>query len=714
MAELVLELLSEEIPARMQQPMAEQLKQAVAARLDKDSLYHSRIETYVTPRRLVLSIDGLSLTQENTMTEQRGPRVDAPQQAIDGFVRSTGLKLEQLTRKKTDKGEFFFAIKEQRGVPTNVALTKALEDILPTLRWPKSMRWGDQPTRWVRPLKNVMAVFGGETLPLCFGHLESNNLSQGHRFLSKGEFPVEQFTAYKETLRERYVVLSSDDRKKAILEQIEAVIQDKSLTLVQDDALLDEVAGLVEWPNVLLGRIDERYMKVPEEVLISSIRTHQKYFCLRSNDGTLAPYFLVVSNMQTKDGNAQIVAGNERVLRARLADAVFFWQQDRKTPLEERVEDLKKVVFHAKLGTLHEKTERIQALAKYLAVWVPHANLDAVERAGLLCKADLTTEMVGEFPELQGVMGCYYAQHGNEPEEVAAAVRDHYLPNGLDSVVPTDPVSVSISLADKIDTLCGLFTINEKPTGSKDPFALRRASLGVIRMILENHLSVPLRLLLEKSLKLYPTAFFKHAGETPEEEEEKTSLLSKIKGHKAVKPGDVLLELLEFFAERLKALLKADNIRHDLINAVFDGGNEDDLLRIVQRVAALHHFLGTEDGENLLGAYRRATNIVRIEEKNDDTVYKGNPSKSLLEQSEEQELFNILHDLKPQIKKALKENHFEEAMGLLSGARQPIDAFFEAVTVNCDKVDVRKNRLKLLAQLRDLVDDIANFSLIEG
>ena len=501
MAELLLELFSEEIPARMQIPMAENLRNAMKSKLDSSGLFHSNLKTFVTPRRLVLSIEGLSLTQEDVTNERRGPRTDAKQAAIDGFMKSTGLTENELIKKETDKGEFYFAITIQEGRPTEEVINEALNEIIPSLTWPKSMRWGTGSTRWVRPLRNICCVFGSKTLDLEFADLKSNNISYGHRFLAPKKFTVTTFAKYKKDLKEKNVILDTNERKKIILEGAENLASEHNLTLLKDDKLLEEVAGLVEWPEVYMGKINDEYMNVPEEVLITSIRTHQKYFCLRDKSGKLAPFFLVVSNMKTNDKGKQIVAGNERVLRARLSDANFFWNQDRQKKLEYRAKDLGKITFHAKLGTVLEKTERIAGLAKFISVWIPHANLAMVEKAATLCKADLVTDMVGEFPELQGIMGAYYAKHSGEPDEVANAIKEHYSPNGPDDDYPQTPVSIAIALADKMDTLVGMFAIDEKPTGSKDQFALRRAALGVIRIILENKLNVPLRVALEQALR---------------------------------------------------------------------------------------------------------------------------------------------------------------------------------------------------------------------
>lgn len=718
MAELLLELFGEEIPARMQRPVAEELRVSFAVALKEHQLQHSGVETYITPRRLVLYADGFGTARESKAEEKRGPRTDAPQQAVEGFLRSTGLAVEQLTKRQTPKGEFYFAIVEQKKRPTGEVLTEILNTLIPGLSWPKSMRWGAYDINWVRPLHNICCLFDGKVLPVTFGHIQANDISYGHRFLAPQSFTVKRFSQYREMLSKHYVILDAAERMRAIREQAEILAKAKSLVFRQDEGLLEEVAGLVEWPHVLMGAIPKQFMQVPEEVLIASIRTHQRYFTLRDRKGGLAPHFLVVSNMK-EDKEGAIIAGNERVLKARLSDALFFFEQDKKKPLEAWQKDLERVIFHAKLGTLAEKTRRIASNAKFLSMWVPHADLAKVERAALLCKADLATGMVGEFPEVQGIMGYYYAEAVGEVPEVAAALRDHYAPQGPSDHCPSEPVGIAIAIADKVDTLAGLFAVDEQPTGSKDPYALRRAALGVNRIILENKLSVPLKLLIEHALKQYPRSLFRQGNEEQEEEATTLTRRERILGRlrklrKRLHEKEVVAALLNFFADRLKAALRAENMRHDLINAVWGSGGEDDLLRLVQRVAALDRFLATENGGNLLAAYRRATNIVRIEEKKDEVAYDGSPAKGLLELVEEKELFDKMHDLRPLIKQALKESRFETAMELLARLRRPVDAFFDKVTVNCESPDVRKNRLQLLAQMRELVHDIADFGQIEG
>ena len=704
MADLLLELLSEEIPARMQAPMAATLKSAVATHLEKNQLDCDQLETYATPRRLVLRIDGLPLVQQDTVQERRGPRVSAPQQAVDGFLRANGLRLDQVEKRVQGKDEFYFATITHKGRPVDEILCAVLEDVVAALTWPKSMRWGANEIRWVRPLKNILAVFDGEVLPLTFGHLQSNKSTCGHRFLAPESFEVGDFTTYEDELTRRYVLLDPAKRRERIAAQTAALAAQNDLELLEDEALLNEVAGLVEWPVVLLGAIDEDYMKVPEEVLVSSIRTHQKYFCLRHPDGHLAPHFLVVANMESDDQGAGIVAGNERVLRARLADAAFFWNQDRKRPLAERVEELERVVFHARLGSVGDKTRRLQTLARFIAAHIPDADPERSARAALLCKADLVTEMVGEFPNLQGVMGAYYARHATEAEDVAAAIQEHYAPLGPSDTCPRAPTSIAVALADKIDTLVGLFAAAEKPTGAKDPFALRRAALGAIRILLENQLSMALRPLLEYALVQYPDDLLK-APATPKKEGRKKT--------QTPAPEQVVAELLAFFGDRLKVSLRERDVRHDLISAVFDGGDRDDLVRVLQRVETLGGFLETEDGDNLLVAYRRAANILRIEEKKDKAGYSGSPAENLLEAEEEKSLFESLENLRVRLPSALEAYRYEEAVSQLAHLRGPVDTFFEKVTVNCEDPLLRRNRLLLLSHLRAQMDQIANFSLIE-
>jgi glycyl-tRNA synthetase beta chain len=694
MAELFLELFSEEIPARMQARASEDLKRLVTEKLKEAGLAFTSANAYATPRRLALTVDGLPLSQPDVTEEKRGPRVGAPDQAVQGFLKSAGLtSLDQCEKRDTGKGEFWFAVVKKKGVKTAALLPALLTASFAALPWPKSMRWAGHQYRWVRPLHSIIATFDGAALAgavdLGGSSIKFGCSTSGHRFLDPSAIKVAAYGDYKTKLRESYVIIDPAERRAAIKEQADKLAAAADLTVKPDDALLDEVTGLVEWPVALMGRIDEQFMDIPPEVLTTSMRVNQKYFSLLDKSGKLAPRFIVVANMQTKDGGKAIVAGNERVLRARLSDAKFFWDQDRKVKLEERVPALKDIVFHAKLGTVADKVSRMQTLAAELVPYIPGSDVDQVRSAALLAKADLTTGMVGEFPELQGVMGRYYAVHEGEKQAVADAIAEHYAPLGPTDRCPTAPISVAVALADKIDSLVGFFAIEEKPTGSKDPFALRRAALGVIRLVVENGLRMPLSTVFAAA----HTSYAKQSG-----------------AFAALKPG----ELLDFFADRLKVALREKGVRHDLISAVFALGGEDDLVRLLARVDALKRFLDSEDGANLLVAYRRASNIVRIEEKKDGKTYNSGVDGALLRQDEEKALHRALAASGEAGGEALESEDFTGAMGALAQLRTPVDAFFDKVTVNCDEADLRANRLRLLSEIRTTLNRVAEFSQIEG
>lgn len=691
MPELLLELFSEEIPARMQARAVDDLKRVVTEGLKDADLTCERAEAFVTPRRLALVVDGLPARQPDTREEKRGPRIDAPDKAIQGFLKGNALTLEECEQRQTDKGTFLFAVISRSGRHTSEVLPGIIGDALAALSWQKSMRWGVQKARWVRPLIHVLAVFRGQQVD--FGGLAPvdavtvTNRSCGHRFHAPKPFAVRNFADYHAKLRDRFVILDPAERREIISTRSGELAAAEGLTVRDDPALLSEVAGLVEWPVPLIGSIDAEFMDVPDEVLTTSMRTHQKYLSLLNADGTLAPRFVVVANIEAPDGGAQIIAGNERVLRARLADAKFFWDQDKTTRLEDRVADLDQIIFHAKLGSLGEKVRRMQTLAAEFAKFIPGCNSDLARSAALLAKADLTTEMVGEFPELQGVMGRYYALEEGEKTEFADALAEHYAPQGPGDMCPTAPVSIAVALADKLDTLAGFFAIDEKPTGSRDPFALRRAALGTIRLILENSLRLPLRSAFEMAM---------HPG-----------------GDAAVNKK-VVEDLLAFFADRLKVHLREQGIRHDLINAVYALGDEDDLVRLLARVDALKGFLGTDDGANLLTAHKRASNIVAIEEKKDSESYDSEADAALLSEYEEKVLHSRLGELKTRIAPVLAGENFDDAMDMLAELRQPVDDFFDCVTVNCEDGKQRVNRLKLLSQIRTTMGKIADFGKIEG
>ncbi|MEI6985491.1 MAG: glycine--tRNA ligase subunit beta [Rhodospirillaceae bacterium] len=731
MAELFIELFSEDIPARMQARGADDFRRLATEKLKAAGLSFDRAEAQSTPRRLALVVYGLPLAQPDVCEEKRGPRVGAPEAAAAGFLKSVGFtSLEQCEKRDTGKGVFWFAVIQKPGRTTAEVLPALVEAVIREMTWPKSMRWSDTTFRWVRPLHSIIALFDGKLLEggltiaarempprpegnVCMaGELSATQLpfgasTRGHRFMAPDAFTVDSYAAYRDGLRKAYVLLDRDERKALIAADAARLAAAEGLTIAPDDGLLDEVAGLVEWPVVLLGTIDQRFMDVPAEVLITSMRTHQKYFATRTANGALGPRFVVVANMVTDDGGLAVVAGNQRVLRARLSDARFFWDQDRKATLESRVEALKAITFHAKLGTVHDKIERLQELVAALAEKIG-ADADQAKRAALLAKADLTTGMVGEFPELQGVMGRYYALADGENPAVADAIAAHYKPLGPTDSCPTAPVSVAVALADKLDSLVGFFGIDEKPTGSKDPYALRRAALGVIRLVLENRLSINLFEFIRLSLDLHIDKVMSIRMNC------QRAVANGIMQELVVDRTKVRQDVLEFFADRLKVVLRERGVRHDLIDAVFALGGEDDLVRLLARVEALGVFLGTEDGANLLVAYRRAANIVRIEEKKDGVSHDGLPKTDLLVAPEEKALEKALSEARVNIKPLLDVEDFGGVMAELARLRAPVDAFFTNVTVNTDDGETRLNRLRLLFQIRVTMNAIADFSKIEG
>ena len=700
MAEFLLELLSEEIPARMQARAADDLRALLAARLGEARLPHDSLEAHVTPRRLTAVVDGLPTRQPDLRDERKGPREDAPQAAIDGFLRAAGVGLEQCALRETPKGRVWFAVVERPGRPTAEVLVEIIAEAITAMPWPKSMRWGDGSLRWVRPLQQILAVFDGAPVPGVVAPDPRHAFTlagdtRGHRFLAPGSIPVRSFDDYRAQLRTAYVMLDRSERRQLVAQEAARLAADRGLTVREDPALLDEVTGLVEWPVVLIGAIDPAFMDLPPEVLTTAMRTHQRYFsCLRP-DGMLAPHFVIVAGTVTRDGGRAVVEGNERVLRARLADAGFYWEKDRKVPLADRVPALARIVFHARLGMMDAKVARLEGLAVALAEHIPGADPAAVCRAATLCKADLVTGMVAEFPELQGVMGRYYARAQDEPPAVADAIADHYAPQGPADRCPTAPVSVALALADKLDTLVGFFAIDERPTGSRDPYALRRAALGVIRLVLENRLRLPLLGAVRAAMAQYEAA----EGAVRDVVDERR---------------DSAGLLLAFFADRLKVALREQGTRHDLIDAVFALGGEDDLLRLLARVDALSGFLHSDDGANLLVAYRRAANIVRIELKKDERDGYGAVAPDRLEQAEERDLQQRLVDLTQRTEPLLAAEDFAGAMTELAALREPVDAFFDRVTVNADDPAVRRNRLALLDEIVATMNRVADFSRIEG
>ena len=726
MPQLLLELFSEEIPARMQQGAARDLERMVADRLKAAGLTYEALTTYGGPRRLTLVIDGLPSATPDREEELKGPKASAPEQALEGFLRKTGLTREQLV----ERDGVLFAVISQKGQSTAALIPAMVDQIVRTFPWPKSMRWGSGTLRWVRPLKRILCLFDGAVVPFEIDGIESGDLTEGHRFLGSGKpFAVKDFADYRQKLEREHVLLDVADRKLRILEAARKVCADKGLALVDDDGLLDEVAGLAEWPTPILGDMDPQFLALPPEVVRLSMKVHQKYFAVRdpAKHG-LAPHFVVVANVEASDGGKALAAGNSRVLSARLNDARFFWDEDQKVGFEPWLKKLEGVTFHAKLGTLAERVERIAALAREIAPLVG-ADPDQAEQAARLAKADLASGMVGEFPELQGIMGGYYARAFGQPDAVADAIRDHYKPQGPSDTVRTAPLTVAVSLADKLDTLVGFFAIDEKPTGSKDPFALRRAALGVIRLVLENGVRAPLGSVLLSGvfgltnvsrtldvLHRFDDGGVSTSGVTSSADltEAKVVGLSLAKGGgELATPSVISADLLAFFADRLTVLLRDQGQRHDLVAAVFALG-DDDLVRIVRRVEALAAFLATDDGANLLAGYKRASNILKAEEKKGalptGMVQTGLPNQP----AEETALAFAAAAAATAVDVALDTEDFAAAMTALARLRAPVDAFFEKVMVNSEVASERENRLKLLGQVRTVMGRVADFGQING
>ncbi|MCK9908939.1 glycine--tRNA ligase subunit beta [Microbacteriaceae bacterium K1510] len=684
MPDLLLELFSEEIPARMQARAAEDLRKLITDKLVAAGLVYEGAKAFATPRRLALTVHGVPVQQPDQKEERKGPKVGAPEQAIAGFLRAAGLaSIDQAKVQADKKGDFYVAVTEKKGRPAIDVIAEIVPEVVRTFPWPKSMRWGAASAKpgalnWVRPLHSIIATFGPETEDPEIVHFDVDgvavgNQTRGHRFMAPSAFTVKRFDDYVEKLHAAKVVLDPARRADIILADAKNLAFAQGYELVEDEGLLAEVSGLVEWPVVLMGSFDKAFLSIPDEVIRATIRANQKCFVLRDpQTAKLVNKFILIANIEATDHGNAIVAGNERVIRARLSDAKFFYETDLKTRLEDRLPKFEQIVFHEKLGTQAERIARIVALAGQLAPLVG-ADVAKAERAAQLCKADLLTEVVGEFPELQGLMGRYYAEAQNEDEAVAHALEDHYKPKGPDDLVPADPVSIAAALADKIDTLVGFWAIDEKPTGSKDPYALRRAALGVIRVVLDN------------ALRLH---------------------LLKIPG--------VSADLLSFFADRLKVQLREQGARHDLVDAVFALEGQDDLLMIVRRVEALAKFLDTDDGKNLLAGTKRAANILRIEEKKDKREYTGAPNVALLQQAEEKALADAIAATKTEASAAVAKEDFAAAMSAMAKLRPTVDAFFDKVTVNADDKAVRENRLKLLNEIRDATRAVADFSRIEG
>jgi glycyl-tRNA synthetase beta chain len=689
MPELLVELLSEEIPARMQERASEDLLRLMVEGLAQAGLEALGARAFASPRRLTLAIHDLPDAAPDTVEERKGPRTDAPAAALDGFLRQAGVTLAQCIVEEDRKGSFYVARIERPGRATPEIVATLLPEVMRKFPWPKSMRWGARQLRWVRPLHSLLVTFDGQIVDVTVEGLRAGATTRGHRFMAPHPIKVRRFEDYELKLRDAWVMLDGAERVATIRAEAETLAFAKGLKVVEDEGLQKETAGLVEWPVVLMGSFDAKFLSLPPEVIITSIRSHQKCFGLREADGALSNHYLLVSNMIARDGGKEIVAGNDRVIAARLADARFFFDQDRRTRLQDLLPKLDHVTFHAKLGTQGERVRRIEALAATIAAIIG-ADSDAARQAARLAKADLVTGMVGEFPELQGMMGYYYAIEEDLDHTVAAAVRDHYKPQGPTDIVPAARVTLAVAIADKLDTLISFFAIDEKPTGSKDPFALRRAALGIIRLVLDNQLRLSLLSLFELYRK-------RHLPTLPRG--------ASVNFDAAI--------LIDFFADRLKVHLRSEGARLDLIDAVFALGGQDDLVIVVKRVEALARFLDSDDGQNLLAGVRRASNILKIEEKKDGRRHDGVPDKNLLVQGEEKALASAIDRAEAQAKVAIANEDFEAAMRAIAKLRAPVDAFFDKVTVNADDPSFRENRLRLLNRIRAATSAVADFARIE-
>lgn len=810
MADLLIELFSEEIPARMQAKASDDLKRVMITALKEAGLTFEGADAYATPRRLALSVTGLPNATPDISEERRGPRADAPEQAIAGFLRGAGLAREDLVEREDNKGTFLYAVIEQKGRATADVISAALTSTIRNFPWSKSQRWNLFDLKWVRPLHSILCIFDGEiveggvftkNMVLDDGSpspdvIEFSNVTRGHRFMAPDAFTVTGFADYKQKLLDHMVILDPARRQTLIHDTAQTLVSAVGLELVEDTGLLAEVAGLVEWPVPMIGSFDANFLEVPEEVLQLTMKKDQKYFVTRDPaTGKLANKFIFTANIEPSDDGSAVTGGNERVLAARLADARFFYEQDLKTKLEDNLPALEGIVFHKDLGTVAERVERIKKLSRYLADFIPGCDADEAERAASLCKADLVSGMVNEFASLQGVMGRYYALEQGESNAVADAIRDHYAPLGPDDACPTAPVSIAVALAEKLDTLVGFFAIDQKPTGSKDPYALRRAALGVVRLITENMLTIDLQRALKMAfaslcitllrskysefteqygdpsdvswhtyLSIYreineteTSSVFQRSGsvdlrsngfvkETVKEEgrviqrsvikedvlmrylinENKVAFFSPVAKVGSVSDigeydeqlrlkasYEVSSDLLTFFGDRLKVQQRDKGVRHDLIDAVFSKG-DDDLVRVLSRVSALSAFLDSDDGANLLAGYKRAANILKIEEKKDGKAYDQAVDIDGLGAGEAVTLANALTKTQADASSALEAEKFDAAMAALSTLRTPIDAFFDKVKVNDDDAAVRANRLALLSEIRSAVNTVADFSLIEG
>ncbi|WP_299844789.1 glycine--tRNA ligase subunit beta [uncultured Roseovarius sp.] len=765
MPDLLIELFSEEIPARMQSRAAADLQSRMTDGLVEAGLTYAGVAAFSTPRRLTLTVQGLLAESPTVKEERKGPRTDAPEKAIEGFLRGAGVSRDDLEVRAEKKGEVYFATITKPGRHASDIVAEVLEQVIRNFPWPKSMRWGAGSLRWVRPLHSILCILtddAGEvqTVPLEIDTLIAGNTTRGHRFLAPNTVAVTSFDDYQSKLKRAHVVLDATERADHIWQDATNQAFAAGLEVVEDKGLLAEVAGLVEWPVVLMGTIDAEFLDLPPEVLQTSMREHQKFFSVKNPKTGKIERFITVANTQTADHGATILAGNQKVLSARLADAKFFWENDlrvAKSGMETWTDSLANVTFHNKLGSQAERIDRIAALAREIAP-VVGADADLAQQAARVAKADLSSEMVYEFPELQGLMGRYYADAADLPNDLGQASEEHYSPLGPSDVVPTAPVSVAVALADKLDVLTGFWAIDEKPTGSKDPFALRRAALGATRLILENNLTLPLTPVLARNVQNAQAAAQRHwldaardnnshqggvlanwiRGRSDPVPADPASFLGKIKEVAESLKGDnhapeevtqiiyqdlgittadasmVATDLLSFFHDRLKVYLRDKGIRHDVIDACITMTGNDDLALLVKRATALSDFLKTEDGENLLQGFKRANNILTQAEEKDGVEYSYGADAKFAETDVEKALFKALDTGEPAITTALKSEDFAGAMAAMAALRAPIDAFFEGVQVNTENDIIRRNRLNLLSRIRQICLQAADLTRIEG
>jgi len=695
MAEWLLEIFSEEIPSRMQRGAQEQLKTLAEAHFQEQGLPFEAVRTFVTPRRLTLLVEGLPLQTPEKLEEKKGPRVDAPQAAIDGFLKTAGVTRDDCKVKETPKGDFLFVVKNEPSHPTRDVLPSIALSLLKEFRWPKSMRWGDLSISWVRPIRGFLSLFEGEIVPFSYANVNASHTTYGHRFLAPLPFEVKNFKDYQKKLRDHFVILEWQERHDLIKKEVTRIAEEAHFTLLKDDDLLREVTGLVEWPIALKGKVDPQFMTLPREVITTPMRVHQRYFPLLDANGKLAPYFGVVANIHAPDHGKTIVTGNERVLRARLADAQFFWEQDQKKPLDNFNTALKTRLFHQHLGSLFDKVERMSKLSSRLAEKVGE-DPKTVARAALLSKTDLASHMVGEFPELQGIMGRYYAEAQGETPEVARAIEEHYWPKGAGGPTPEAMPSLILGIADRLDTLMGFFAIGITPTGSKDPYALRRAGLGLISLCLKPQFNFSMLESLEWAYEGYPWS-------------ELTAPVIKSK-------KEVVDDLWQFLLERFKFFLRdTQGSSYDHVDAVLGVAYDNPtFFDLALRTQALDQLMDGEDGKNLLSAYKRASNILKIEEEKDGRLYEGSVSKPELIALEEKNLFDTLETKSLEIQGLVQKGDFIKAVQSLATLRPYVDQFFDKVAVNTEDGKIRANRLHLLAYLRKTLHQVADFSKVEG